>query len=422
MLSSISRQGDPQSCIKPLVGRKQLLIWVSLLTVFIFTRDAFSQIRIHESVNIVPPDSTLLKTDKLVPALPPPAGLVIPKGLRNRLQVYYTSLERLDEPIPSYAKLKIVKSDTLGRDSIFYDQPAEFRFPNVLYNPETFLDWCGNWGEEHTRLYYSPIAESERFDVTQVVARDTVSLHYITGIVGEGRRDTLALLRADTVKLHAESTIVGWNVSFGDYNTCLETWNEKMDAFVGLACPSYFRFPQGSPSPWADSLYDAYKRKRRNKTTRQIDTIQATIRSTGCALTSMAMVLKAYGLDADPGKLEDFMTARRYINSTTGAVTWAAIDVYPDNSVVQHDSLVGRGLDTARVSLPLSALDYSLQRCKPVIVQVANPPGSLNNHWVVVTDKIGNGQYQIVDPGPLNGQTLASYGNTIYKMSIYKPK
>lgn len=187
------------------------------------------------------------------PGQPPPvvSGFVIPKGLRNRLQVYYSALERLDELIPWYAKLKTIRSDTLGNDTIMYDMATEFRFPNMLANPETFIDVCGWWGENHYKYYYTPSAATELYDVMRVVPRDTVVFGYITEIVGEGRTDTLGIFSADTVKLFADSTIVGWNVSFADYNTCLDTWNEKMDVFVGLDCAQYNRLSQGD-QPWRD--------------------------------------------------------------------------------------------------------------------------------------------------------------------------
>jgi hypothetical protein len=149
-------------------------------------------------------------------------------------------------------------------------------------------------------------------------------------------------------------------------------------------------------SRWEDSTYD---------------NSSLTLGDLGCALTCMAMVLKAYGVDVDPGRLNDWMKENNGFKST--GVKWVAIDRYP-NSPVKDGKPIGGGIGSK--TLPdLSTMDAALSEGRPVIAQVLNQDTG-NHHWVVVTGKTSRSDYTILDPGgKTNRVTLSGSYETIYR-------
>lgn len=253
----------------------------------------------------------------------------------------------------------------------------------------------------------------------RVVPRDTIVFGYITQIVGEGRTDTLGIFSADTVKLFAESTVVGWNVSFADYNNCLFAWNEKMDVFVGLDCAQYTRIGQGD-QPWRDQHYLWAYDTNRN---------ELPIRKLGCALTALGMVGQAYGLTTTPDTLNSYMKHTFEFGPDDSAnVIWEALDGWFGNTLIQSEPRIGRGLRGSRgTPLSLDLLDSLLVRCKIVIAQVLNPRTN-RNHWVLVKAKNAQGRYPIVDPGYADRLFLdesdpqKNYHNRVYRLAVFDSK
>jgi len=164
-------------------------------------------------------------------------------------------------------------------------------------------------------------------------------------------------------------------------------------------------FLQGNSS-WADSLYDSDTTKIGKK---------------GCALSCIAMVLKAYGVDVNPGTLNAWMKENKKYKGES--VKWETLRNYSGNSI-KDDEPSGEGLgydkDKKQVILPetlpsLSPMDATLSRGFPVIVQVLNPDSG-NQHWVIVTGKTSSGDYKILDPGgKTNRTTLSGSYKTIYR-------
>jgi hypothetical protein len=166
------------------------------------------------------------------------------------------------------------------------------------------------------------------------------------------------------------------------------------------------RYVQGDPA-WGELIYD--------NTTK-------TIGDLGCAMTCVAMVLKAYGADVDPGTLNTWMKDNLGF-SGSGRVSYVTtLSGYP-GSPITLDGASGEGLqlggdgkrNVPPTSLPvLSGMDATLAAGFPVIAQVLNPDTN-NNHWVIVTEKTSTGDYLILDP---NGKPRVKLNDT-YK-TVYR--
>ncbi|MGH7452721.1 MAG: hypothetical protein ACRENG_15345 [bacterium] len=111
------------------------------------------------------------------------------------------------------------------------------RFPDIINGPFTFYDACSNDFDTRYRIYYQNFSappEVYRYDVSFVAQGDTVQFLYDTDLVGTGgQRTTHGIWSADEVRL-ADGTLVGWNVLFGDYDYCLDTWKDHLEIFVGV--------------------------------------------------------------------------------------------------------------------------------------------------------------------------------------------
>ncbi|HUB68262.1 MAG TPA: C39 family peptidase [Candidatus Methylacidiphilales bacterium] len=110
-----------------------------------------------------------------------------------------------------------------------------------------------------------------------------------------------------------------------------------------------------------------------------------TLGQQGCAVTSAAMVLAAYGVDTDPGRLNEYLTTHAGYTSN-GWIYWEkAAEVAPGGQV-----------EKAYEDLPSYALiDENLAHGNPVIVRLTLRNGT--THFVVVVGKQG-WDYLIRDP------------------------
>ena len=110
-----------------------------------------------------------------------------------------------------------------------------------------------------------------------------------------------------------------------------------------------------------------------------------TLGQTGCAVTSAAIVLKFYGIDTDPQRLNDYLTKNGgYVGS--GYIVWEKA------AELSHGSI-----SKAYEDLPSYwAIDWQLIRHNPVIVRMHLPGGG--THFVVIAGKRGF-DYLIIDPG-----------------------
>jgi hypothetical protein len=176
----------------------------------------------------------------------------------------------------------------------------------------------------------------------------------------------------------------------------------------------YTHFSQGDSS-WGGNDYDTFIDTIIVQDGNQ-DTIYHKIRKKGCALTCMAMVLKASGVNTDPGILNEWMIENDGFSGPS--VLWKKINKYPRNDNLRFYNIVGKGLEFGN-TISYSTIDTCLQKCYYLIAQVKNPDTN-RNHWIIIKAK-ENGSYDIVDPGK-GRTTLDAFGNNVYRMTIYSKK
>ena len=157
-----------------------------------------------------------------------------------------------------------------------------------------------------------------------------------------------------------------------------------------------------------------------------------TVGGSGCALTCMAMVLKAYGVDIDPKHLNAWMKDPENEGFKGLSVRWETLFNFPD-SPFNEPIARGRGLLQDTVSrkwnvppstLPsLADMETALAAHRPVIAQVLNPSTN-NNHWVVITGKTPSGKYTILDPGGYDRIFISNAHEykTIYRYVLISPR
>lgn len=110
-----------------------------------------------------------------------------------------------------------------------------------------------------------------------------------------------------------------------------------------------------------------------------------TLGATGCAISSIAMVLSYYGIDTDPQRLNRFLIEHGGY-TPQGWVYWEkAAEIAPDRVRHIYEDLPSYYL-----------IDRNLIRRNPVIIRVRLPSGV--THFVVIVGKAGF-DYLIRDPG-----------------------
>lgn len=125
-----------------------------------------------------------------------------------------------------------------------------------------------------------------------------------------------------------------------------------------------------------------------------------TMHAVGCAVSSAAMVLASYGIDTDPGRLNQFLTANGGY-TPEGWLYWEkAADVAPGRCEKAYEDAPSYAL-----------IDWNLLQGNPVIVRI-HLPGT--THFVVIAGKEG-WRYLIRDPG-------AGAARGLYPLSEIAPK
>ncbi len=128
-----------------------------------------------------------------------------------------------------------------------------------------------------------------------------------------------------------------------------------------------------------------------------------TMRSDGCTLTCVAMVLNTYGYQIDPGQLCDLMNQKGGFTSE-GLLIWSVVTKYFPNAVFT-DSTSGwttRRKDQVQKVEIGTALEWirNLVGCgMPVMINVDNIGNDgIQDHFVVVYDAPATGPWRIKDP------------------------
>jgi peptidase C39-like protein len=136
---------------------------------------------------------------------------------------------------------------------------------------------------------------------------------------------------------------------------------------------------------------------------------RGTVGAEGCAVASAAMVLKFYGIDTDPGRLNDFLAAHDGYTEQ-GWIYWErAAEFDPGRVRKAYEDLPSYWL-----------IDSNLARGNPVIVRIRLPHGT--THFVVIVGKDGF-DYLIRDPGTGGAKgvyALRDLGSDIEGLRFYE--
>jgi len=135
-----------------------------------------------------------------------------------------------------------------------------------------------------------------------------------------------------------------------------------------------------------------------------------TLGAQGCAVTSVAMVFKYYGIDTDPQRLNWFLDADDGY-TPQGWLYWdRAAEIAPDRVKHIYEDLPSYYL-----------IDTNLTRGNPVIVRLRFKNGI--THFVVIAGKEG-WDYLIRDPSPAGVKgiyPLKEFGSDIEALRFYQP-
>lgn len=145
-----------------------------------------------------------------------------------------------------------------------------------------------------------------------------------------------------------------------------------------------------------------------------------TIGRAGCAISSIAMILKYFGRDMDPGKLD------QYLDENNG---------YEGDNVIWATAFKA-GWETGLPTIKLTQykfinkdqfekiLDDRIEKNWPTLAHIDY--GADNNlggdHWVVIVGKSPNGHFIINDPGTSQGNGAANPNQNITKLGMSNRK
>ena len=138
------------------------------------------------------------------------------------------------------------------------------------------------------------------------------------------------------------------------------------------------------------SSWVAYKQCDSSWSSQQLGTCSQTICSAGCAMSSVAMILKTKGANYNPSTLDKWLTKNGgYANGCE--IYWGKVDSLGVTSY--------QGMETASES----AICSGLSKGHGIVANVHN-----GGHWVLLTGCLGNGKFSVNDPG---------FSTTTYSMS-----
>jgi hypothetical protein len=296
----------------------------------------------------------------------------------------------------AFAETATVKVQGKDKNEKDFEPPPETKVNMVLASDEKygFLAYDGEIGKEIRAIPYSN-------------ARDGKVMFSATG--------------ENPIGLDPQSVIVG----------ATKTGEERIAGSGRVVVrPTVEKLCQGD-SRWASVRYDDYVKKKDGRVVYENGhVVYETVASKGCALTGLAMVARAGGVNVDPGVLAEYL---RNNNGFSGVkVNWTAIDNLPTKSKYGNPRTIGNGLQFSEdgtkvlldesVPLDLSKMDKFMQEGSLVLAQVYNPD-TKNNHWVLLSGKRGS-DYTIVDPDCYSGRTTLSgaYQNNVYKFVVFRKK
>lgn len=140
---------------------------------------------------------------------------------------------------------------------------------------------------------------------------------------------------------------------------------------------------------------------------------QATLAQEGCAVTSAAMTLAAYGVDIDPGRLNRFLAELPDGYTPEGWIYW-------EKAAEFDPAFTPRLLPHYENQPSHFLIDWNLMQGNPVIARLRYPDGV--THFVVICGKDGS-DYLIRDPGRGGAKgvyPLKEFGSPVEAIRFYR--
>ena len=133
---------------------------------------------------------------------------------------------------------------------------------------------------------------------------------------------------------------------------------------------------------------------------------QVTIGTSGCALTSLAMVAKYSGYDTDPGRLNASLTGAGGIDTEGIICDWSKVEQASNGKVKWIGS----------VPASWNKIDQELKEGYPVICSVTRPGWLRYLHYIVFIGQVGN-KYYFLDPLD-EAKTIREWPEGTYEYTI----
>jgi hypothetical protein len=200
---------------------------------------------------------------------------------------------------------------------------------------------------------------------------------------------------------------VGGFSGFGLYSPSLLVDNFKISNFKELNVPSF----KQTDSPWNIQIYD---------TATQWSSASFAIKQWGCAITSVSMLLRYYGLnklpdgsDLNPGTLNNWLKGQKDGYVGNGFLNWLSISRLTKlsrtiNGINTFDALIYK----RKNGMDKTLLTNDLNNNRPVILE---EPG----HYIVAKGEEGS-SYLINDPF-YNRGSLSDYSDSFLSLNRYIP-
>jgi hypothetical protein len=143
----------------------------------------------------------------------------------------------------------------------------------------------------------------------------------------------------------------------------------------------------------------------------QLGTSNDTIGSAGCALSAVAMVLRFYGVDVDPKKLNDYLIEHNGYEREAW-IKWEVAATFPPNKAIhRYEDYPSYGL-----------IDWNLLWGNPVIIRIHRVTGK--THFLLLVGKQGF-DYLTLDPAEKGRSGVYPFyelGTPIEALRFYQKK
>ncbi|HSD63000.1 MAG TPA: hypothetical protein VLB50_04350 [Ignavibacteriaceae bacterium] len=204
-------------------SKGKLLSIVFLLFFSCFLSNTIAQVTIKEKIELNGlPENNLKKNTSVA------SSLIMPS--RGTLQIYYSYVNHFDYSLPDYSTLNsyFFRGDSSKVDSIMP------RLTTPIINYETIWDYCYDQITYRQVYYYNSSNDTNvyKYNVGNVNQGDTVQFTYFSDNIETG--DTITYGITDTVEYYQNGELVGWDVTFGWYDYCIQRYVNILQVFIGV--------------------------------------------------------------------------------------------------------------------------------------------------------------------------------------------